>query len=147
MPITGEFASAIPYVYAKLILPRLYLVYEFYFLVDTGADSTVVMPRDAKSMGIDYLQLRGDIASIGVGGTVHSFHEPALLVFVDSENVEYTYKLDIRFMEDTVISRQLPSLLGRDVLNRWRIVYDPEIEGLVASVRSADSTRTLNPRS
>jgi predicted aspartyl protease len=143
MPITGRFEAGIPYVSVKLILPRLYLVHEFYPLLDTGADSTVVMPSDAYKMGIDYSQLRGDIASIGVGGAVHSFLEPALLVFVDSERVEYTYNLNIRFMEDTAISRQLPSLLGRDVLNRWRIVYDPEVEGLAATVRSADSTRPL----
>jgi predicted aspartyl protease len=51
MPITGEFVSGIPYIYAKLILPRLYLVHEFYLLVDTGADSTVVMPHDVYAMG------------------------------------------------------------------------------------------------
>jgi hypothetical protein len=95
-------------------------------------------------LGVGYTDLRGDIASIGVGGVAHSFHEPALLVFTDTGTVEYTYQLDIRFMEDTAISRQLPSLLGRDVLNRWRIVYDPEVDGLEATVRSADSIRPLH---
>src|SRR5579862_488963 len=139
MPITGEFVSGIPYLTARLLLPRLYLVYQVTFLVDTGTDSTVVMPRDAYTMGIDYSHLRGDIASIGVGGVVHSFAEPATLVFTEPGIAEYSYRLNIRFMEDNVISRQLPSLLGRDVLNRWGIFYDPDVDVLEVTVRSADS--------
>ncbi|MDE2695873.1 MAG: hypothetical protein OXH97_05080 [Chloroflexota bacterium] len=32
----------------------------------------------------------------------------------------------------------LPSLLGREILDRWRMVYDPEIGVLEFDVRSAD---------
>ncbi len=144
MPIRGGyFATGKPFIAARVLIPRFYLVGEMYFLLDTGADRTVVMPRDAYTMGIDYSQLRGDAPSIGVGGMVHSYHEPALLVFTDMGSIEYTYQVDIRFMEDSAISRQLPSLLGRDILNRWRIVYDLDIDELEATVRSADSTRLL----
>ena len=34
----------------------------------------------------------------------------------------------------------LPSLLGRDILDRWRMVYDPEMGLLEFEVRSADLT-------
>ena len=32
----------------------------------------------------------------------------------------------------------IPSLLGRDIINRWAITYDPELGILDAEVRSAD---------
>ena len=35
------------------------------------------------------------------------------------------------------------SLLGRDVLDRWRIIYDPRGTGLRAKPRSADITIDL----
>ena len=38
----------------------------------------------------------------------------------------------------------IPSLLGRDILNRWRMVYDPSIDELSFEVHTAD--RTLAPR-
>ena len=34
----------------------------------------------------------------------------------------------------------LPSLLGRDVIDRWRMVYDPQTPLLEFSIRSADLT-------
>ena len=34
----------------------------------------------------------------------------------------------------------IPSLLGRDILDRWRMVYDPEMGLLEFEVRSADLT-------
>jgi hypothetical protein len=143
MPVSGRFFAGKPLVTARLILPRLLVVDELSSLMDTGADGTVVMPMDADMMGINYSQLLGDVASSGIGGTAHSFTEPALLVFTDPGVTEYTYRLDIRFMEDNATSRQLPPLLGRDVLNHWRIVYDPEVGELAATVRSADSIRPV----
>ena len=78
-------------------------------------------------------------ASSGIGGSAVYFREPAVVSFVD-EKVKRLYVVDLLIAEPTAANAGFPSLLGRDVLNRWRIVYDPTDSALEVFVRSADHT-------
>lgn len=47
-------------------------------------------------------------------------------------------------MPDDPIMAEVPSVLGRDVIDRWGILYDPSRLHLRAWVRSADMTIKLH---
>ncbi len=127
----------------RLILPRLSIQGDISFLVDTGADCSMVMPSDAKRLGVPYELLQGDRECGGIGGTAHSFVERAILVFTDPQVMLYAYDLEIDIMPDDGEMEEVPSLLGRDVIDRWRVTYDPQGVGLRAKPHSADMTIDL----
>ena len=82
--------------------------------------------------------LQGDRKCGGIGGTVHSFVERAVLVFTDPQVTLYAYDLEIDIMPDDPEIEEVPSLLGRDVIDRWRVIYDPQGTGLRAKPHFAD---------
>ena len=143
--IIGSFGegSGRPLIEGKIILPRLAIEGDVSFLMDTGADTSVLMPSDAKNLGVPYNLLEGHRECGGIGGTVHSFIERAILVFADPARTLYGYDLEMDIMPYDAEREEFPSLLGRDVLDRWRIVYDPQGAGLRAKPRSADITIDL----
>ncbi len=143
--IIGGFgeSSGRPFIGGRIILPRLDIQGDVSFLMDTGADTSVLMPSDAGKVGIPYDLLEGDRECAGVGGTVHSFVERAILVFSHPDRTLYGYDLEIDIMPYDAAMEEVPSLLGRDVLDRWRILYDPQGSGLRAKPRSADITIDL----
>lgn len=119
-------------------MPRLNLSGNVSFLLDTGADASILMPADARRLGVPFGQLQGDRECGGLGGTVHCFVERALLVFSDPGIALYAYDLHIDVMHDDPQMEDVPSILGRDVIDRWRITYDPQRARLRVIVRSAD---------
>ena len=53
-------------------------------------------------------------------------------------NVMFTYRMKIGIIEDRQEARGLPSLLGRDILDRWEMTYCPTAGRLAFEVLSAD---------
>lgn len=133
-----------PVVEGALGFPRLGIEHRMTFLVDTGCDTSTVMPADSNRMALPWPRLRMSGLAIGVGGAVREFSEPAALAFRDTDGGTYVYRLNISIMPPSTIMGDIPSLLGRDILNRWRMVYDPSIDELSFEVHTAD--RTLAPR-
>ena len=70
------------------------------FLVDTGADGTVMMPIDTRKLGIDYGLLRDPRAPEGIGGTAPAFREQAVLSFSDRRYV-YSFLVPVHIMAPT----------------------------------------------
>ena len=124
----------------RVILPRLHVQGNISFLVDTGADNTVLMPIDAVRMGLDYAELRGNKLSVGVGGYSQMFVEPGAAIFLEGSKRLHLYYLDIHIPSHTPEIADLPSLLGRDVLDRWRMHYNPSANALTFKVHSSDKT-------
>ena len=108
-------------------------------LVDTGASDTCLHPADTIRARIPFDRLEGQDTVQGVGGISSYFREPASLLFEDDSNLRI-YRLDLLIAAPTDSNRGLPSLLGRDVLNRWQMLYDPMNGRLECSVQSADHT-------
>jgi hypothetical protein len=138
--IVGWFdrASRRPFVIATVYLPRIGTTGTMPFIVDTGSDRTVLMPDDAWRLGLTEDLKTGIVHSLGIGGAVRAFEEPTVLQFNDPDLGTYLYELRAQVMPDTLELEDVPSLLGRDVLNRWRMTWDPPAEALTFAPFSAD---------
>ncbi len=120
-----------PTVRARLIIPRLGVDGRIDFLVDTGATFTSLNPDDGQRIGCPFDELRNPRNMAGVGGSNQYFREPAVVVLY-GENI--VRPLDVELLvskpqppstsDPHPVVNRLPSLLGRDVLNRLRMDYD-----------------------
>jgi len=143
--LRGRFGntSGRPYLEGRLILPRLRVQGDISFIVDTGADNTVLMPLDGIRLGVDYSKLSGGTAIVGVGGYAHMFQESGAAIFLERSNMLHIYFIEVRIASHTPEIADIPSLLGRDVLDRWRMHYNPASGTLSFKVNSADQTLTV----
>jgi hypothetical protein len=102
------------------------------FYVDTGASQTLICDKDAKRIGIDYNKLpRSPVPVSGIGGDVSAYDlDNCMLVFkfgtrLQIENVDSI--LILRHESDSEKERAkimvLPSLLGLDILKRYRLSF------------------------
>ena len=120
-----------PYVRAIAHLSRIGKSAEFEFLVDTGSDSTIIHPRDADYLNIDYRRMRPRSRNVsrGIGGEFVYFTEPATLIFPTLNGSYMVCNLNVRICQRTnsPAIRALPSLLGRDFLNCCALSIDRSI--------------------
>ena len=115
-----------PYVRGQVSLPRLGLTAFVHFLVDTGAGGTVIHPRDAELLSVDFGRFCEPCSTRGVGGPANAFREDALLRFQDEVPGKlYEYPIPVTIAEPSGFNVSYPSLLGRDVLKYWAMEYDP----------------------
>lgn len=105
------------------------------FLIDTGSSVTTIMDRDRERLGLDWNRLdKTERPLTGIGGTVDTrLVKDGTLIFRSrsGETVRSrlpihvvkheTARLDSRAKEPVL---QLPSLLGRDVIERYKLVYE-----------------------
>jgi hypothetical protein len=141
--ITGRFGNTTgrPYVSGRVFLPRIRAAANLSFLVDTGADSTTLMPPDALRMGIDHSSLVCPMMVGGIGGNSVCNRESAVLAFDESNrNLIRFYFITILIPPPDPDLMRMPPILGRDVLDRWRMNYDRSKNNLSFAVRSADHT-------
>ena len=143
--ITGHFDNnGSPHIEGVLVLPGLQVQGSLHFLMDTGAFGSSIMPSDGSDIGIDYSQLTGEEITIhGVSGSIKAVMEQASLFFTEDTGTVRLYRINICIMPNRRTLRGLPSLIGQDILSRWRTGHDPTGDRLHASVRSAD--RTIRP--
>lgn len=64
--------------------------------------------------------------------------EKALVIFTDPGVYPYVYMLDMLICPQADQIMQLPSLLGRDILDKWKMIYHPTKKQLHFGVISAD---------
>ncbi len=139
--LSGRFgeSSGRPYMSARVHIPKFDLAGNVSFIFDTGADKTVLMPVDAMTLGIDYSLLSNPSESFGIGGSVLTYVEPARVAFVDiNGRLIYGYNIQLLIHHPTPEAMRVPSLLGRNIIDRWRVTYDKSAASLSAEVLSAD---------
>jgi len=115
-----------PYVYGEIYLPDLHLRGDIEFLVDSGADATSLMPPDLDQIGVDLMRVRGTHRRVGgVGGEARYKRTRAVLRFRDHDAFGHfqEFEIDIHLMAGSE-GQQLPSLLGRDILNECECTLD-----------------------
>ena len=128
MIVGGFDRNGRPRLTGRLLIARLGIQHEVWFLVDTGADSSVIHGDDAADVGITTTALRNPIQHRGVGGRAQYFRESAWLVFNDADDgVSYGYAVGLAIAppETRDSAQPLPSLLGRDVIDNWIMEYNP----------------------
>ncbi|HLQ92510.1 MAG TPA: hypothetical protein VK148_21010 [Xanthobacteraceae bacterium] len=137
-----EDATGAPIVEGHVAFPRLDRRGGVFFLVDTGADGTVIMPGDCDKLEIDTGTLVNPTTSRGIGGTSGGFIERVVRSFSD-EQYRYVYVLKIEISAPTSFNQGFPSLLGRDVLNRGRCVIDFHRNQVTFAPRTWDLRRKI----
>src|SRR5690349_4993954 len=111
--LSGRFGdtSGRPYIEGRLSLPRLGLSANVSFVIDTGADCTVLTPLDATRINLDYKSLTTEVDSVGIGGICRDFQESAIVAFSNGVAV-YIYEIDLRIATPSADIMRIPSLLG-----------------------------------
>lgn len=123
-PLEGAYVNAI---FQSEAL-RTYVTVEF--LIDTGATKTTISEKDAIRFGIDYGVLEKlDKSMLGIGGPVDTYVlKEADLAFQEKSRKTHVERLEnlcfLRHPELTARILMIPSILGRDVLNKYALVYD-----------------------
>jgi hypothetical protein len=77
-------------------------------------------------------------SSIGIGGRARASVEPGLLSFLDGRRRLATFRVMLSIPASTRHNQKVPSLLGRDVLNRLRITYDWTARNILLRAIDAD---------
>ena len=123
--IRGFFAEEAgrrrPFITAFLEIPALQTSGEVAFLVDTGADGTLLAPRDAALLAIDPDVLPAGPLSTGVGGRMRTAQAQATITL---EHLSYDLPLRILAPASRAQRRligRIPSLLGRDILAHFAL--------------------------
>ncbi len=137
--LTGRFGdtSGAPYLEARVAIPRLRLNGLVSFLVDTGADGTILMPADSRKLSVNFRMLRNPTTSEGIGGPAKGYNEQMIFSFSDRKFV-YSYLFDVEIASPTPHNHRFPSLLGRDILDQWRLVIERSKGRAVFTPRSWD---------
>lgn len=103
-------------------------------LADTGASRTTILDRDVKLLGIPAEVLEPALLPIvGIGGSVRSFLIRDVETALASEERDVVIRQDLWIVQHDLgqlppeeVSRilRLPSVMGRDFLNRFRFTCD-----------------------
>ena len=129
--ISGYFAAdGSPYAKARVNLPRLGVVGEVHFLIDTGTDVTIVHPDAATDLSCPFDALSNPVDVTSAGGLQTYYAETAVVSFYDGE-VRYDFRVNLHIGKPDPITDSLDSLLGRDILNEMEMEYAPRRERLI----------------
>ena len=132
MIVRGRFAGDAPYFAAHLRCA--YFQGLVWFLADTGASRTTLLDRDARLLSISAAALDPALLPmVGIGGSVRSFVVRDVEITLASDEGDVIQRQDLWVVQHDLerlppeeVSRilRLPSVLGRDVINRFRLTCD-----------------------
>lgn len=148
--LRGRFGntSGRPFLEGHVHLVHIGIELNISFLVDTGADRTLVTPIEGMRMGIDYTRLTPGGRFEGLGGSVEGYEELAIISFLESGRTIHSYTMKIgitppRTKNHPHHPEDISALLGRDILDQWRMTYNPSRNSLSFKVLSSDFTRGI----
>jgi hypothetical protein len=138
--LTGHYDTnpGRPLIEGYIDIPSLQVRGFVLFLIDTGSDRTVLMPADAKRLKVDYSKITDTDHSLGSGGPSLDYVCPAIAMFGETGIAMHSYRVELRLPEPKPELFIAPSLVGRDILNRWRMSFDPEKRTIIADIISSD---------
>ncbi len=122
------------YIPGFVYIPRLAVNGVIQFIMDTGADNTTLMPADSIALSVDFDALSDTRGSRGIGGTIDLFEVQSHVAFRDHTGTVYSYRIDMLIYPSNGDDQSMPSLLGRDVMDHWRVIYDRTNNELSADV-------------
>ena len=137
--IVGSFyPNSLPLVEAVLYFPRLHKGSRVLLLVDTGTSDTLIHPADARRiLGLDDFEQdfedRPRESMKGIGGEAQVWPEDAVITFrwhskpragrERGSKEEEEIKQTIRIAIPTHHNEEAYSLLGRDLIHRFELLY------------------------
>jgi len=134
MRIEGKWSpGGVPFIVAFLRCESWHIEETVAFLIDSGASRTTLLDSDAERLGIDFSRLeRFEEGTTGIGGMVETYILPSVkLSFRTTEGVHEEEFREIfvlrhrpRNREEEERIKALPSLLGRDFLNEYKVILD-----------------------
>lgn len=144
--IRGRFSSPAtgrrPLVTALVEFPGGNRALDLRFLIDTGADTTILGPRDAlrlrRELGIDLGALAQGRPVSGIGGRIQTRTIAATIAFAGA-TTPLTLP-DLSLLLPTLPVRPIPSLLGRDLLTRFALFME-ERTGRIVLLEPAEADR------
>jgi hypothetical protein len=129
----SSFSPPAPAVKAFISIEKLKVKGYIKFLLDTGASATAILDRDRELLGIGINGLEKAPTRIGgIGGLVDTYivrDAKIILKTLEGEHVEIldvlVLKHDFSRLSGEEIRRMLaiPSLLGRDVMRKFKLIY------------------------
>jgi hypothetical protein len=132
--IRGVFGSdGRPYVVGLLYFPKLRLPPAGHdpvpvaFLLDTGANVTMLFPRDAYRLGFRFNRHFAGRACASVGGVgapAEVYEEVCHLVLPHEDGTEDGYVGRIKVARPHSYNLRHPSILGRDAFDHYVLFYD-----------------------
>jgi hypothetical protein len=142
--IRGRFESHTrrPVIDCFIHIPSLNAEAVIPFVMDTGADCTVLMPGDAERFNIDFSQLPVTRSVTGVGGECQERMAHTSLL-VSSDTTVYGYRFAMGIAEFSPSLEGVPSLLGMDIMRFWKIYFDYPNKRLEIEIQMCDEERSL----
>ena len=129
--ISGYFDSnGQPTIHGIVVIPELDIWDGVDFLVDTDADMTCLHSADIEQLGIDLSLLRdvGRPTTVrGVGGVQENLVSEARVAFLDEPDFDrlVVFTVNLHISTSGKEHAYTLSLLGRDVLDRTMMIYNP----------------------
>ncbi|TET17331.1 MAG: hypothetical protein E3J78_07685 [Candidatus Cloacimonadota bacterium] len=131
-----------PFIDVLLEIPNFRIRRKVSFLIDTGSPVTILSERDARKLKLNFKKMKiADDAIMGLGG----FAETYVLQDVRLHFISNGHMIDLSLhnlfvskavTQDEDIINQIPSLLGRDVLRNFMLLFD-EKKGTVSLQKTA----------
>ncbi|MCX6010127.1 MAG: hypothetical protein NTW48_08895 [Chloroflexi bacterium] len=136
-----------PYIQARIRIPRLGISHALNLVVDAGSDATSLHLKDAIDIiGIQRFNELGNTTSMtGIGGYADYFREPTHIELQHDDGAIEGFDIELRIAslspnalkdlnsghglkaethEEVSRKLRLPSVLGRDVIRHFRMVFD-----------------------
>ena len=113
----------VPYIEAHISIERLEVDGYVQLLVDTGSYSGALHPAGGELLGCRFDLLTNPHDVDGVGGSHEYYEEEAIVTFESHDGSSYRRVVDLDVAKPNPEIDDLPSILGRDIINDMRITY------------------------
>ncbi len=90
------------------------------FLVDTGSYRTLLSLPDVKELGINYKILPKGEDAQGVGSSSTKIIQETIVLTFDTDSDPIQFQFD----EMVILMRDIPSLLGRDIIQKFTLTFN-----------------------
>ncbi len=119
-----------PFITARVSIPSQNISDDVHFLVDTGADVSLLAPVDVVRLCIDLGRLPRMAPSAGIGGLAATASADASLT-LDSLGYDVRLRLLLPERRQQKVLSRIPSLLGRDILSHFALFMEDRSRRLI----------------
>jgi hypothetical protein len=132
-----RFQPPAPFIRATVESKNMKVRRPLHLHIDTGASVTVLLDKDTSYLGIDTGELkRAERPLGGLGGTIDTYVIEDAALFLMAEEGEVieeklrlyvgTHEMHRLSPKEKSLTARMPSLLGRDIIYRFRLVCDKD---------------------